>query len=873
MRWCFFLFFFIGLSSNANAQSLDAVQGQLVVGLERGAYLQEVLVGDMPWLKQVEVLSQNADLYLLHFDPSQYSYQDVEKELLSLPQVASTQPNYLMELRAYEGNDPHVEEQWAWWNYGQEEGLPGADIGAYHFWAYGNGAQTAYGDSIVIALIDNGIHRSHPDLEGQIWVNAQEIPNNQQDEDANGYIDDYLGWNISTQNDLLPHGSHGTKVAGVMVASADNQIGGVGLSWGAKLMVLNCTLGSLSELILAYDYVLSMRQLYEQSNGEQGAFVVATNTSWGVDGLFEHHAPALCDFYDLLGESGVLSCVATSNLPVNIDQQGDLPATCSSPYVISVTASNRQDERTFGAYGQNSVDLAAPGAAIFTTSVNGHDIISGTSFATPMVSSSIALLYSTPCSAAFPAEQTAGSQALQVKQWIIDGVDELSGFQNITLSGGRLNVGNSLAEALALCDDCPQATDFSLTQSVSGLSQLNWRPLPRIDSVVVSWRQLGAMDWNMVTVGGTLVELDEWGACKRYEVKTLSYCAAGAGIASPVKIVQAGNCCERPTLTVDWQEDRLCIETVFAQAGTIQLWRNGALVEEKSLDATPICFEQMAHCEGYQLIVQRVCSSEIQTYQYEQLESFCDPCQQRSYCLSHSQEMGTAWLSRVAIGDWDFASGPDDGYGQFMESGPQLEIGSTYSISLQPGFLHFEQEEYFRVWIDFNQNGVFEATELVVDPGYTSAVALQQSLSIPAWAQPGKTRMRVSMKYLGFGEEPPGPCETFAFGEVEDYCVELMGGTLVSTQQLDRATNWSVKLLGNPIASILQIEVEAARPEELMVQLYNSQGQVVYHTPKLMVSSGRTSLDIVPTQALPKGIYFLQVADRDYSTTLKVLKL
>jgi subtilisin family serine protease len=85
---------------------------------------------------------------------------------------------------------------------------------------------------------------------------------------------------------------------------------------------------------------------------------------------------------DSLGQQGVLTVAATANENWNVDQVGDIPTACPSDYLISVTASNAQDQRTFAAYGPEHIDLAAPGDSIYTTSgSNGYDWATGTSFA------------------------------------------------------------------------------------------------------------------------------------------------------------------------------------------------------------------------------------------------------------------------------------------------------------------------------------------------------------------------------------------------------------------------------------------------------------------------------------------------------------
>jgi subtilisin family serine protease len=106
-------------------------------------------------------------------------------------------------------------------------------------------------------------------------------------------------------------------------------------------------------------------------------------------------APLWCAFYDTLGAHGILSAGATANLNIDIDANGDLPTACPSEYLLSVTALNHNNERTFSAFGLTQVDFGAPCEDIYTTRRNyGYGTTSGTSFASPVAAGLVALLYS-----------------------------------------------------------------------------------------------------------------------------------------------------------------------------------------------------------------------------------------------------------------------------------------------------------------------------------------------------------------------------------------------------------------------------------------------------------------------------------------------
>ena len=206
--------------------------------------------------------------------------------------------------------------------------------------------------------------------------------------------------------------------------------------------------------------------------------MVATNASWGIDGANPANYPVWCAYYDDLGAVGILNCGATANNNVNIDVVGDMPTGCGSDYMVAVTATNSSDVRTFSGYGATTIDLGAPGEAVFLPSGStGYSSTSGTSFASPCVAGGIALVYSAPCAdLASSALTSPQSTADAVLGYILEGVDAVPNLVGETVTGGRLNVKNALDLAIdscnpdlgctdaAACNYSPQAiTDNSVT--------------------------------------------------------------------------------------------------------------------------------------------------------------------------------------------------------------------------------------------------------------------------------------------------------------------------------------------------------------------------------------------------------------------------
>lgn len=310
-------------------------------------------------------------------------------------------------------------------------------------------------DTPVIAIIDKGVNIEHEDIANNIWRNNLEIPGNGIDDDQNGFVDDIHGWNFYNNTSDVSIGGvgnwHGTPVNGIIGAENDNNLGVKGICPTIKL--INIVKGeSIESIINSLKYVYYMRKTYNQTNGQKGAYIVAVNCSWGKDSLWASDYPEWCSLYDSLGNVGVLCVHSVPNDNIDIDVYGDMPSTCKSDYLITVTNSNQFDEKVYDAgYGLYSVDLAAPGDNTYTTLNPGnYGYFGGTSAAAPYVTGTIGLMYLLP-SDIFQQEirENVSESALIIKSILLKGVDNLTDFENITVSGGRLNVFKSMK---LLCD-------------------------------------------------------------------------------------------------------------------------------------------------------------------------------------------------------------------------------------------------------------------------------------------------------------------------------------------------------------------------------------------------------------------------------------
>ena len=433
---------FIGLLSGIGFSQNSFVSNQVMVMLDGNYKLEEVLQrfnSQSPFtLNHHQVLSARAHIYLLEFDSSSVHVDEVIQTIKNVEGIALAQKNHThITLRSTVPNDLEYSTQWALNNSATTR------IFAPQAWDLSTDAITAAGDTIVLAVVDGGMDIQHIDLD--VFINAHEIPNNGIDDDSNGYIDDYHGWNAYDHNGTISSDFHGTHVAGIMGAKTNNSEGVAGVMWGAKLMPVMASSTLESEVIEGYGYVLEMRERYNETNGDSGAFVVVTNSSFGVDGGQPADYPIWCAFYDTLGAAGIVSAGATSNAGVNVDVIGDIPTTCPSNFLISV--SNVSQSGTLnGGFGAVNIDLAAPGTNIRST-FPGHNYgnLTGTSMATPHVAGVVGAMFSAMCSwDAALVHQNPDSMALDVIQKLLQSVDSVSYLANKNATSGKLNMYKAL---------------------------------------------------------------------------------------------------------------------------------------------------------------------------------------------------------------------------------------------------------------------------------------------------------------------------------------------------------------------------------------------------------------------------------------------
>ena len=343
-------------------------------------------------------------------------------ELKGQPEVELIEPDHLISVQ-YTPNDPLLSNLY---------GLIGSKgIQATNAW------DTTKGDpDAIVAVIDTGIDYNHPDLVNNIWTNGGETPSNGIDDDGNGYVDDYYGYDFANEDgDPFDDHGHGTHVSGTVAASGDNAIGVVGVAWHSRVLPIKTIgasgLGAYFDIIQGIDYLIKLKQ--------SGVPIVCVNLSLG--GL--EFSGALQKAFQKADENDILVVAAAGNSTENADKEPQYPAAFNFSNIISVAATGSEGTLApFSNFGRKSVDVAAPGVDILSTnllaSINGPYIErSGTSMASPHVAGIAALI------AAINPELTAR----QIRTSILTTVTAAATLAGITATGGIVDAEAALVDA------------------------------------------------------------------------------------------------------------------------------------------------------------------------------------------------------------------------------------------------------------------------------------------------------------------------------------------------------------------------------------------------------------------------------------------
>ncbi|QOJ28454.1 MAG: S8 family serine peptidase [Ignavibacteriales bacterium] len=293
------------------------------------------------------------------------------QKIKSLPEIEWAEPRYIYET-SYTPNDPSLNNQYAL-----------TRIQAAAAWDISKGDT-----SVFVGIVDTGVDWDHPDLQANMKINWNEIPNNGLDDDNNGFVDDRIGWDFGglngtpDNNPMEDRPDHGSHVAGISAAVTDNGVGiasiGFKVNWLAVKTSQDDNRNPQGQPYVVYGYEGITYA------ADMGAQVI--NCSWGGSG------------YSILGQEVINYAMIKGSLVVAAAGNSNSPAAhYPSGYrgVLSVASTGSSDLKSgFSNYG-TTVDVSAPGEGIYNTWQNdGYAYLSGTSMASPLAAGLAALVFS-----------------------------------------------------------------------------------------------------------------------------------------------------------------------------------------------------------------------------------------------------------------------------------------------------------------------------------------------------------------------------------------------------------------------------------------------------------------------------------------------
>jgi subtilisin family serine protease len=413
------------------------VAGELLIKIDKTSARKSVrAMSDRLGARVVQELAQGQWQRLSL--PEGVSVEEALRVYAETPGVSAAQPNYIYSIDNAP-NDPRYSEL-----YGM------AKINAPAAWDSTTGSP-----SVVVAILDTGMKYTHEDLAANVWTNPGETGTDAQghdkatngwDDDFDGLVDDVHGYDFANNDpDPSDDNGHGTHCAGTIGAVGNNSTGVVGVNWNVSMIAVKTHDSSgnstSAKVVAAFNYVTLLRT--------RGVNVRVTSNSWGGAPEAPAYDQALADALSSAAAADILNVFAAGNGNADTDAQPFYPASYKVPNLISVAASDQNDNRaSFSNYGATSVDLAAPGVQILSTVPNSPNYasFSGTSMATPHVAGAAALL------ASFNPQLSAAS----LKASLLNSVDVLANWtsepstgKRLSLTGGRLNVARAISNQTA----------------------------------------------------------------------------------------------------------------------------------------------------------------------------------------------------------------------------------------------------------------------------------------------------------------------------------------------------------------------------------------------------------------------------------------
>ena len=441
-----------------------------------------------------------------------------------------------------------------------------------------------------------------------------------------------------------------------------------------------------------------------------------------------------------------------------------------------------------------------------------------------------------------------------------------------TSSGARYSITTSLGCTPPNGQSCNTVTGLTSSAVTSSSATLSWTAAAGAISYNIQYRIVGTTAWSSTTSTTTSKSITGLTPSSNYEWQVQTVCSSGSSaFTSSANFNTSAPSCNTPTgvtagsitttdATISW--------SAASGAVTYNLnWKlstSGVYTTISGITSTSYVLTGLTSCTAYNYQVQTVCSSGSSSF--STAGTFTTTGCAVSYCTSRGNNTTYEYINKVLLGSINNTSGNNGGYGNFTGLSTNLVGSTSNTITLTPGFTGSSYREYWKVYIDYNKNGVFtDAGENVVTTNSTAAVSA--SFTVPASALNGTTRMRVQMQYNAY---PSSSCATYTYGEVEDYSVVISGNAQRPMAESTVPVSFNnLNLYPNPSQGIVNISFDAVSTANVSMRISDLVGKIIL-TEQLQVIEGtnKFSVDLTPYS---KGIYFMELNDESSRTIQRLI--
>jgi hypothetical protein len=375
-------------------------------------------------------------------------------------------------------------------------------------------------------------------------------------------------------------------------------------------------------------------------------------------------------------------------------------------------------------------------------------------------------------------------------------------------------------------------------------------------------RRAGSSQWDSVSFTGTNLALDTLSGCVDYEFMVRGVCPPSdtSGYSNVFSFSTDGCCTAPENVSVSGMTNNSAsvnFDAVLAASSYNVSYKpiSGSTWITVNSSTIPVTISSLDSCTVYEVQVETVCGTDSTGYtsSIQFATTGCGLCESTSYCAASGTSSASEWIQSVSVNTINNVSGNNGGY-LFTGFNTDLYTEQLYTYSFNPGYSNSSTDVHFVVWIDYDSDRLFEASEIIHNSGPVNA-GTNGNFTVPANAVEGSTRMRVAMKYVGGGStSQPAACGSFAQGEVEDYCINIIDTTSnVSVNENEAVVIYQI--YPNPANENITFDIINFKKFGGLceMKITNSLGETVHHQK---LTQGMTTLS---TEYFANGIYYYTI--------------